>query len=107
MISKDNIAIGQLLGLLETRYALRILWALKDGRPQKFRLLQDGITGLTPNTLNTRIKNLRAADLLNHGKEGYFVTPQGADLLKRISDLSSFATKWSAAQAKKSVQDQV
>ena len=30
MSSKENVAINQLLALLETRYALRVLWALKD-----------------------------------------------------------------------------
>ena len=40
MSSKENVAINQLLALLETRYALRVLWALKDGHPQTFRLLQ-------------------------------------------------------------------
>ena len=34
MSSKDNAAIHQLLGLLESRYAIRVLWALKDGHPQ-------------------------------------------------------------------------
>ena len=101
MSSKDSVAIGQLLGLLEARYAIRVLWALRDGHAQTFRLLQDSVGGITPNTLNTRIKELRAAGLLTHGSEGYSVTVSGADLLKRLGDLQAFATKWSASQAKK------
>ena len=101
MSSKENVAINQLLALLETRYALRVLWALKDGHPQTFRLLQDSVGGITPNTLNTRIKELREAGLVNHGADGYSVTPNGADLLKRLSDLQAFAIKWSASQSKK------
>jgi hypothetical protein len=58
MSSKENVAVNQLLALLETRYALRVLWALKDGHPQTFRLLQDSVGGITPNTLNTRLKAL-------------------------------------------------
>ena len=100
MSSKENAAIGQLLSLLESRYAIRVLWALKDGHAQTFRLLQDSVGGITPNTLNTRIKALRAANLLTHGKDGYVVTPSGADLLRRMSDLPAFATKWVAAQTK-------
>ena len=46
--SKENVAISQLLALLETRYAMRVLWALKDGHPQTFRLLQDSVGGITP-----------------------------------------------------------
>ena len=59
MSSKENAAINQLLEKLERRYALRVLWALRDGHPQTFRLLQDSVGGITPNTLNTRIKELR------------------------------------------------
>ncbi len=101
MSSKDNAAIHQLLGLLESRYAIRVLWALKDGHPQTFRLLQDSVGGITPNTLNTRLKELRAAMLVTHGSDGYFLTPQGTDLVRRVSELGSFATKWAANQSKK------
>jgi DNA-binding HxlR family transcriptional regulator len=101
MSSKENAAISQLLGLLEARYAIRVLWALRDGHPQTFRLLQDSVGGITPNTLNTRIKELREAGLVNHGSDGYIVTPSGSDLLKRLSELPAFAAKWVASQAKK------
>lgn len=101
MSTKENAAMGQLLSLLEARYAIRVLWALKDGHAQTFRLLQDSVGGITPNTLNTRIKELRSAGLLNHGREGYIVTPSGADLLKRLHDLPVFASKWAAHQARK------
>lgn len=102
MSAKENAAMGQLLGLLEARYALRVLWALRDGHGQTFRLLQDSVGGVTPNTLNTRIKELREAGLLQHGSDGYALTPSGQDLLKRMGDLQAFATKWVNAQAKKS-----
>ena len=101
MSSKENAAISQLLGLLESRYAIRVLWALRDGHAQTFRLLQDSVGGITPNTLNTRIKELREAGLVHHAGEGYVVTPSGSDLLKRLGDLPAFAAKWSANQAKR------
>ena len=101
MSYKENTSIGPLLSLLESRYAIRVLWALKDGHAQTFRLLQDSVGGITPNTLNTRIKELRAAGMLDHGSDGYLVTSMGSDLLKRMGDLSAFATKWAASQAKK------
>ncbi len=102
MSSKENAAVSQLLGLLESRYAMRVLWALTDGPAQTFRLLQDSVGGITPNTLNTRIKELREAGFLDHNSDGYTVTPSGQDLLKRLSDVQAFATRWVAAgQAKK------
>ena len=100
MSAKENAAVGQLFELLESRYALRVLWALKDGHPQTFRLLQDSIGSITPNTLNTRIKELRGAGLMGHGSDGYIVTTLGADLLKRLNDVQAFAGKWAANQVK-------
>ena len=102
MSVKENTAINELLELLESRYALRVLWALKDGHPQTFRLLQDSVGTITPNTLNTRIKELRAAGLLGHGTSGYTVTTLGADLLKRLNDLQAFAGKWAASPTRAS-----
>ena len=101
MSYKENAAIGQLLALLESRYAMRVLWALRDGHAQTFRLLQDSVGGITPNTLNTRIKELREAGFLDHGSDGYIVTPSGQDLLKRLSDVQAFANRWTAARVKK------
>ncbi|MGZ5180639.1 MAG: winged helix-turn-helix transcriptional regulator [Ramlibacter sp.] len=102
MSTKDHhAATQQLLALLEARYAMRVLWALRDGHPQTFRLLQDSVGGITPNTLNTRLKELRAAGLLGHGQDGYCVTSTGADLLKRLSELPAFAARWSALQGRK------
>ena len=101
MSSKENAAVSQLLALLEARYALRVLWALRDGHAQTFRLLQDSVGNITPNTLNTRIKELREAGIVSHGGEGYSLTPSGQDLLKRLSDLQAFAVKWQLNQVKK------
>lgn len=107
MSSKENAAVNQLLALLEARYAMRVLWALRDGHAQTFRLLQDSVGGITPNTLNTRIKELREAGLLTHGSDGYTVTPAGVDLLKRLNDLHAYAAKWVASQAKKKEKEKV
>ena len=101
MTTKETAAVGQLLSLLEARYAMRVLWALRDGHAQTFRLLQDSVGGVTPNTLNTRIKALREAGIVEHGGDGYSLTTSGADLLKRLSDLQAFAVKWQAGQARK------
>lgn len=101
MSAKESAAMGQLLGLLECRYAMRVLWALRDGHAQTFRLLQDSVGGITPNTLNTRVKELREAGLLSHGSEGYFLTPAGVELAKRLAELPAFASKWVSGLAKK------
>ncbi|MGI4778750.1 MAG: winged helix-turn-helix transcriptional regulator [Janthinobacterium lividum] len=101
MSAKENFAVNQLLALLEARYALRVLWALRDGHAQTFRLLQDSVGSITPNTLNTRIKELREAGIVSHGSDGYCLTISGQDLLKRLSDLQAFAARWQGSQARK------
>jgi len=101
MSTKETAAISQLLALLEARYAMRVLWALRDGHAQTFRLLQDSVGGITPNTLNTRIKELREAGIVGHGSDGYSLTLTGQDLLKRLSDLQAFAARWQVGQVRK------
>jgi len=100
MSARDNAAMVQLLDLLESRYAIRVVWALSDGHPQTFRLLQDSVGGVTPNTLNTRLKELRAARLVEHGGDGYRLTSQGADLARRLTEVQRFASKWSQQLAR-------
>lgn len=99
MDARVNTAVIQLFDLLESRYAMRVIWALSDGHPQTFRLLQDSVGGVTPNTLNTRLKQLRAARLVDHGRDGYRLTSQGADLARRMSDMPRFANRWAQQQA--------
>lgn len=100
MSAKDNAAVIRLFDLLESRYAMRVIWALSDGHPQTFRLLQDSVGGVTPNTLNTRLKELRAARLVDHTGDGYRLTHLGADLARRMQDVQQFANKWTQAQAR-------
>ncbi len=102
MSAKDNAAVIRLFDLLESRYAMRVIWALSDGHPQTFRLLQDSVGGVTPNTLNTRIKELRAARLVDHSGHGYRLTTQGAELARRLNDVQQFASKWAHQQARAS-----
>jgi DNA-binding HxlR family transcriptional regulator len=99
--AREQPAMFQLLALLEARYAIRVLWALRDGRAQTFRLLQDSVGGVTPNTLNTRLKEMREAGLLTHGSDGYLLTPPGTDLVRRFSDLPAFAHKWAASRPRR------
>lgn len=100
MTAKDNAAVMQLFDLLESRYAIRVIWALSDGHPQTFRILQDSVGGVTPNTLNTRLKELRAALLVEHDGHGYRLTALGADLARRLVEVQQFASKWTQQQAR-------
>ncbi|MEY2619066.1 MAG: hypothetical protein RL522_2068 [Pseudomonadota bacterium] len=101
MSPKEHVALSQLLALLEARYALRVLWALRDGHAQTFRLLQDSVGGITPNTLNARLKALRESGLLAHGGEGYALTPLGTDLVRRFHELPAFAARWAPGSGRR------
>jgi len=94
-------ALVKLLDLFESRYAMRVLWALQDGRARTFRTLQAEIPGITPNTLNTRIKELREAGLMTHDTEGYVVTALGLEVTRRLSDIQPVASKWLDALSRK------
>lgn len=98
MSPKDPLPVRQLLSLLEARFALRVIWALRDGQAQTFRFLQDSVGGATPNTLNTRIKELREAGLVCHGKSGYLLTELGAELAVCLQPIPTYAHKWASLQ---------
>lgn len=100
MRAKDNTAVIRLFDLLESLDALRVIWVLSDDHPQTFRLLQDSVSGVPPNTLNTRLKKLRAAHLVDRGGEAYRLTSQGADLARRLLDVQQFAPLWNQQLAR-------
>lgn len=88
-----------LLDLLGRRWALRILWELRDGA-QNFRALQASAGELSPSIVNTRLKELREAGLVQAGPDGYLLTESGRALLERFQPIAAWANDWAAALAK-------
>jgi DNA-binding HxlR family transcriptional regulator len=87
-----------LLDLLGQRWALRIIWELRDG-PKRFRELQ-AAAGASPTIINKRLGELRAAQLVALDEDtGYALTPLGAELLRQFLPLVAWAEKWAAATA--------
>ena len=96
-----------LLDLLGRRWALRILFELRDGA-QNFRALQASVEAISPSMLNTRLKELREARLLDAGTGGYVLTGPGQALLDRLMPVADWANKWAgmlAAPAPKRVKE--
>ena len=83
-----------LLALLESRYALRMLVALRPARALTFRALQSAVGCMTPNTLNARLKEFTSTGLLEHTALGYRLTGSGMELAKRLDAATAFAMKW-------------
>ena len=83
-----------LLDLLGRRGALRILWELRDGHAQTFRLLRAATGNMSPSVLNSRLKELREALVVELTEDGYRLTTDGVDLLKRLKPLNLWAESW-------------
>jgi DNA-binding HxlR family transcriptional regulator len=79
--------------LLGRRWALRILWVLRDG-PLTFRAVRDACGGVSPTVLNTRLAELREAGLLESTDEGYALTPIGRELGAALAPLKKWADRW-------------
>ncbi len=80
------------LDLLGRRAALRVLWELR-GDALTFRALQDAVD-TNPALLNTRLKELREAGLVEHGEGGYRLSADGRRLLDAMRPLSAWAEGW-------------
>lgn len=95
--SRTGRPIMVVLDLLGRRWALRVLWELRDG-PLGFRELRERSGGLSPSVLNTRLRELRAAKLVElRPNEGYALTADGASLLEALGPLYAWAARWSVA----------
>lgn len=80
------------LDLLGRRGALRIVWELREGRVLTFRALQ-AAAGLPPGTLNTRLAELRAADVVST-EEGYRLSARGDRLIEALWPLLEWSEAW-------------
>ncbi len=83
-----------LLDLLGRRGTLRLLWELRDGHPQSFRLLQASAGDMSPSVLNTRLKELRDALMVELGNTGYELTRDGLELIRQLKPLHRWAEDW-------------
>jgi DNA-binding HxlR family transcriptional regulator len=85
-----------LLDLLGRRWTLRVLWELRD-RALTSRALRAACDDVSPTVLQTRLSELRGADLVDHEPgRGYALTPLGRELLQSFAPLYEFANRWAA-----------
>jgi DNA-binding HxlR family transcriptional regulator len=80
------------LDLLGRRGALRIVWELREGRVLTFRALQ-ARAELPPGTLNTRLSELRAANIVA-AEGGYRLSPRGVQLIQALWPLMAWSQAW-------------
>ena len=94
--SRSGRPIMVLLDLLGRRGAMRVLWELRGSEPLTFRALQDA-AATNPALLNTRLKELREAGLVDHDG-GYRLTADGRALLSALQPLWSWAETWGSTR---------
>lgn len=82
------------LDLLGRRWALRIMWELRDG-PVGARDLLGRCPGLSSSVLYDRLRELTEAALLARADGGaYELTPMGAALGVALEPLNAWANRW-------------
>jgi len=92
--SLSGTPINALFDLLGRRWALGVLWNLEKG-PCTFRNLQEHCGDISPSILNSRIKDLREADLVEKSLDGYVLTQRGKELRTIILPLGKWSAVWS------------
>src|SRR6516225_5473612 len=92
--SRSGRPIMALLDLLGRRWALRVIWELRDGGRVSFRALQTRCGGLSSSVLNDRLAELRGAGVVSQAPGGYALTEEGATLLDAYPPLEAWAARW-------------
>lgn len=88
------------LDLLGRRWALRILWELRDG-PLGARALQARCDRMSSSVLYERLRELTDAGLLRRDDHGaYQLTELGAGLGAALEPLDAWARSWSRQTAR-------
>jgi DNA-binding HxlR family transcriptional regulator len=82
-----------LLDLLGRRWALRVIWELRE-ETLTFRELQARCGQISSSVLNQRLAELRAAGILEPRSDGYALTDEGVRLLDLYPALQSWAERW-------------
>ncbi len=92
--SDSGRPVMALLDLLGRRWALRVLWELRDGVVPTFRDLQHRCGDVSSSVLAARLRELTEARLVGRTGEGYRLTQQGDALTSALRPLNEWAKAW-------------
>jgi DNA-binding HxlR family transcriptional regulator len=97
--SRTGRPIMALLDLLGRRWALRILWELRE-QTLTSRSLRAACDEVSPTVLQARLSELRQAGFIELvPSSGYRLTAMGRELQDNLLPLHRFAERWSKAAA--------
>jgi DNA-binding HxlR family transcriptional regulator len=93
-MAQPTAPTAALLELLGRRWALRVLWELREG-PLGFRALQERCDGMSTSVLTQRLGELGEAGIVERREPGgYALTDPGARLLQRLRFFDDWASEW-------------
>jgi DNA-binding HxlR family transcriptional regulator len=96
--SRSGRPVMALLDLLGRRWALRVVWELREG-PLAFRALQERCEGMSSSVLSQRLRELHEAGVTEGSPEGYRLTGEGRRLLDAFPPLVAWAERWAQRAA--------
>lgn len=91
--SKTGVPIMALFDLLGRTWSMGVIWQLQNG-PYTFRNLQEKCESISPSILNSRIKELKKADILERTLNGYQLTKRGNKLIKLLCPFGEWSQDW-------------
>ncbi len=97
--SASGRPVMALLDLLGRRWALRVIWELRDA-PLSFRVLQERCAGMSSSVLSQRLRELREAGIVTLADEGYVLSDDGRELLELLGPLHGWAQRWAGRGAR-------
>jgi DNA-binding HxlR family transcriptional regulator len=93
--SRTGRPVMALLDLLGRRWALRVLWELREEPAATFRDLQVRCGNVSSSVLNQRLRELRDGGIIAIGHPtGYELTDEGRDLLRALAPIGDWASQW-------------
>jgi DNA-binding HxlR family transcriptional regulator len=96
--STSGRPIMALLDLLGRRWALRVLWELRE-ETLSFRGLRARCDAMSPSVLNERLRELREAGVVELlPEDGFCLTMEGGRLLDALASINTWADRWAKRQ---------
>ncbi|TML04095.1 MAG: helix-turn-helix transcriptional regulator [Actinobacteria bacterium] len=89
---KHRHPIADLFDLLGRRWALRVLWELRDD-PVPYRILRERCDEVSTSVLATRLRELAAASIVEQTPDGYALTSSGRELLDHLRPLNEWSKR--------------
>jgi DNA-binding HxlR family transcriptional regulator len=91
-----------LLDLLGRRWALRVLWELREEGVPTFRELQARCGHISSSVLNERLRELRRAGIIEEPLgAGYRLTEEGRGLLRALGPIDAWSRRWAESRSER------